>query len=472
MRYFFVILLLSFVLSCKEEANKIDPVLSVSVQGITVKGSEQTSTFEIKSNGSWNIVTTSEWVMFSSLTGTGDAIIKVNFEVNPKRIAREGVIVVSQDNLSERIQLNQEGNPNQPFISDPFVFEMPADESEMRPVTSLELSKEMGIGWNIGNSLDAVGGETHWGNPQISKRLIDSVKHAGFNSVRIPVAWSKFSNERDYIIEDYFMLRVETVVNYVLDNEMYAIINIHWDEGWMQPTYDDEYAVNYRLNAMWKQIASHFRDYDDHLLFAGTNEVLVTGEYGTPLEENYTVQNGFNQNFVTTVRNTGGRNVFRHLIVQGYNTNIDHTINFARIPKDTVEDRLFMEVHYYDPYNFTLNEDSEIHQWGEISEDPQSTENWANEVWVDAQFEKMQTNFINEGVPVILGEYGVIKREEVTDHDIYRKYYLEYVTNSAVEHELVPFYWDNGYDGNYGFALFDRETGDIIEPELIEVIID
>ena len=145
---------------------------------------------------------------------------------------------------------------------------------------------------------------------------------------------------------------------------------------------------------MWRQIAIRFRNYDDHLLFAGANEVMVDGDYSTPKTEYYTVQNSFNQTFVSTVRSTGGRNAYRHLVVQGFNTNIDHTINFFKTPIDVIANRLMVEVHYYDPYNFTLNENTTLIQWGKNATDPSKTETWANEAYADGQFQKMKTKQI------------------------------------------------------------------------------
>lgn len=338
-------------------------------------------------------------------------------------------------------------------------------------LSSVELTQQMGTGWNLGNSLEAIGGETAWGNPPTTPELIDAVKAAGFDNIRIPVAWSVFSDEQNYVIDSDWMARVEEVVNYALDADLYVMMNIHWDGGWMQPTYADQEYVNNRLEVMWTQIAEHFEDYDHRLLFAGTNEVMVEGDYGTPTEEYYTVQNSFNQTFVDTVRATGGDNADRYLVVQGYNTNIDHTVNFVDIPEDPADDRLLMEVHYYDPYNFTLNESSDITQWGAIATDPEVTETWADEPYVDTQFQRMQTDFVDQGIGVILGEYGVISRFNVPDHDTYRRYWNEYITQSALVHGLVPVYWDNGYAGNGGFALFDRHNGAQIEPELIEAIL-
>lgn len=341
---------------------------------------------------------------------------------------------------------------------------------EKNVLTPAELVKDMGIGWNLGNSLEAIGGETKWGNPITTQRLIDSVKAAGFKSVRIPVAWSKFSDPENFIIQESWMKRVEEVVNYVLNNDMYAVLNIHWDEGWMQPTYEKQAYVNDRLSKMWKQIATHFKDYDYHLLFAGTNEVMKEGDWGTPTEEYYTVQNSFNQTFVNTVRQTGGKNVNRILVFQGFNTNIDHAVNFATVPEDIVKERLMMEVHYYDPYNFALNEKSNITQWGKIAKDTSKTDNWGDESYADNQFLKMKANFTDKNIPVIIGEYGAISRTDVEDFEIYREYYIDYITRSIINHGHVPFYWDNGYTGNHAFGLFNRETGMRAYPGLIKAI--
>lgn len=335
----------------------------------------------------------------------------------------------------------------------------------------MQLTQKMGVGWNLGNSLDAIGGETAWGNPVVTQTLINSVKAAGFKTIRIPVAWSQFSDASNFVISTTWGARVEEVVNYALNADMYVIINIHWDNGWMQPTAAQQNYVNNRLKIMWTQIATRFQNYDDRLLFAGTNEVMVDGDYGTPTSEYYTVQNSFNQTFVDTVRATGGKNATRHLVVQGFNTNIDHTVNFAKIPTDSAKNKLLMEVHYYDPYNFTLNDKSNITQWGKNATDSSKTETWANEGYVDTQFQKMKTNFVDKGVGVILGEYGVVSRPDTSGHEAYRIYWNEYISQSAVDHQLVPVYWDNGYTGNAGMGIFNRSTGAQVYPNLIQALV-
>jgi endoglucanase len=349
------------------------------------------------------------------------------------------------------------------------------DSTEMGSLNSVEFASHFGRGWNIGNSLEAIGGETAWGNPMVTQQLIDSVKAAGFNSIRIPVAWSKFSDTTTYAITANWLARVEEVVNFALNDSMYVILNEHWDGGWMQPTYSQQSYVNNRLAAMWRQIAVRFRDYNDHLLFAGSNEVMVDGDYGAPTVEYYTVQNGFNQLFVNTIRSTGGRNAYRYLVVQGFNTNIDYTINYFEMPVDVRNDRLILEVHYYDPYNFTINSNSTVYTWGNAAS---GSEAWANEAYADGQFQKMKTNFVDNHCAVIIGEYGVMARLNLgssdlnATHALYRQYYTKYITHSIVAHGLVPFIWDSGFTGDNSMGLFYRSTGNPAYPEIIEAIID
>ncbi|GGY75873.1 hypothetical protein GCM10007388_05550 [Pseudoduganella plicata] len=348
----------------------------------------------------------------------------------------------------------------------------------MRSLTSMQLSKNMAPGWNLGNSLEAVGGtyvwgstnfnETAWSNPRTTQALIDGIRAAGFKSVRIPVSWKQYADAGDNISPQW-MERVTEVVNYAHNAGLYAMINVHWDGGWLQPTYARQKEANARLTKFWTQIANNFRNHDDTLLFAGTNEVMVDGDYNAPTVEYCDVQKGFNQVFVTAVRNTGGNNARRHLVVQGFNTNIDHATSCnAAMPGDVAAGRLMMEVHYYDPYDFTLDANSGSWKWGQAA----NPSGWANEPYTDAQFQKMKTRFIDQGVPVILGEYAAILRSEYDAAGTHRKYWDQYITRSAFTHGLVPMYWDNGYTDNHQSGLFNRATGAQAFPDVIGTIVN
>ena len=340
----------------------------------------------------------------------------------------------------------------------------------MRDIPATALAKEMAPGWNLGNTLEALPEETSWGNPRPSQELFNAVKAAGFKTVRIPVSWRAHSDS-DGKINPSFLAHVIDVVNYARNAGLYVLLNEHWDGGWQEPVADKQTEVNAKLAVLWTQVATAFKDYDDHLLFAGTNEITVKGNYGPPSAENAAVQNSFNQTFVTTVRATGGNNAKRVLVVQGYNTNIDHTLAAAVLPADPTPNRLMMEVHFYDPYNFTLNEKSHIWQWGALANDPSATETWANEAYVDGQFEKMKTHFADKGVGVILGEYCAVMKAEYQGHERQRVYWDAYVTKSAVKHAIVPVYWDAGGNGNHSCALFDRHSGNQLYPYLTDAII-
>ncbi|MGM9486587.1 glycoside hydrolase family 5 protein [Ideonella sp. YS5] len=340
-----------------------------------------------------------------------------------------------------------------------------ASTGGMRELTSVQLSKEMVPGINLGNTLEAIPNETAWGQPVPTQALMDAYRAAGFKSVRLPIAWSQYADAQ-HRISPQWMAHVKEVVGYARKAGLYVVINVHWDGGWMDhPTYDQQAAINGRLATLWTQIATAFKDQDDHLLFAGTNEVGMPNTSGLPKPEWAAVQNSFNQTFVDTVRATGGHNARRHLVVQGYFTNIDNTVAINTVPKDSVPNRLFMEVHYYDPYNFTLNGDSQVWQWGSIATDASATETWANEPWADSQFQKMKTAFVDQGVGVIVGEYGAYVKRQFPGMAAYRRHWAQVVTRSIVQHGLVPMWWDAG-------ELIDRGTGMQKLPDVIGAIVN
>jgi endoglucanase len=343
--------------------------------------------------------------------------------------------------------------------------------SSMRDLTSLQLSKQMSPAWNLGNSLDAVPAETSWGNPLVNQRLIDAVKAAGFRTLRLPVNWNQYA-DADGNISPAWMARVSEVVGYARKAGLYVVLNTHHEDSWLIPTYAHQASANARLAKLWTQIANHFKDYDDYLLFAGTNEVMVPGDYGLPTAEYQSVQNGFNQVFVDAVRATGGNNARRHLVVQGFNTNIDSTCKGFIKPTDPAANRLFLEVHFYDPYNFAINDKSKIWQWGANAKDPAATEPWANEANVDAQFQKMKTRFVDAGMPVLLGEYAAMRKSEYDPAGTYRTDWARYVTRSAYQHGMVPAWWDPGYGSNHSSGLFDRSNGAQYFPDLVKAIVD
>lgn len=343
--------------------------------------------------------------------------------------------------------------------------ENPNHKKEIADISAMELYEKMIIGWNLGNSLDASGvglsSETAWGNPKSTQELVDLVKEAGFETLRLPITWSGHFDDKTYEIDEEWLERVEEVITYALNNDMYVIINTHHDGGWLKPTTDDEEKMVTQFNTLWTQIAEYFKDYDEHLLFAGMNEFHEG--YGNPTKEYLALTDKLNQNFVTTVRATGGNNAKRILVVQAYNTNATQALKMV-IPTDTAENKLMAEIHYYDPWGFAGEGKGD---WGQTGV---KTDNWGQEDWVYDIFGKIKTKFVDNNIPVVIGEYGAVNNKE--GNDDYRRYYIEYVTKAAKENKLLPVWWDNGYDGSSGeaFSLFDRNNKKKLHEDIHEAI--
>jgi uncharacterized repeat protein (TIGR02543 family) len=338
--------------------------------------------------------------------------------------------------------------------------------------TAPQVASQITIGWNLGNTLEAICSETAWGNPATSQTLINAVKAAGFNAIRIPVSWDCHAAPTGTTtIPADWMARVKQVVDLAISQNMYVVLNIHWDNGWLQdhPTFAFQTAVNAKQQAYWTQIANTFKAYDQHVLFAGTNEVHA--DFGTPTTEHNTVQQSYNQTFVNAVRATGGNNASRTLVVQTYNTNIQHGLNFFNMPTDSIANRLMVEVHYYDPYDFTLNPNGACNYWGAPFPDSGGNCNWAYESYVDTTFGQVRTKWVDQGIPVIIGEYGVGTRPGKNLEA--RAYWNEYINRAASANGIKTFYWDNGAlpTANDGFAIFNRSSGAIVDQALLDAIL-
>ena len=345
------------------------------------------------------------------------------------------------------------------------------------PTLAAVSTADLGKGWNIGNTLESLNNngvphttsqETVYGNPAVNQQLLKAVAAAGFKSVRIPVEWAQYMDSTGNVAP-FWLARVKEVVDMARSAGLYVIINQHKSD-WYNPTAANQVAGNAAYKKLWTQVATYFKDYDNHLLFAGTNEIHA--DYGVPSQENCMVQAGFNQAFVDAVRATGVNNASRTLVFQGYNTDINNTIAVcgAPIPNDTISGRLMMEFHYYDSYNFTLNDQSTIWQWGSIAINPAATEAWDNEAHVDSQFDKAKAAYTDKGIPVIIGEYCAMSKTEYDPTLKYRDYWTKYVTGSAVRHGFAPYYWDTGSFPNHTCGLFNRTTGADFNPSTIAAI--
>lgn len=383
--------------------------------------------------------------------------------------------------------------------------------------TEKDIIADMGPGWNLGNQLESVNTwsgsepiveETAWGNPKVTRNLIAAIRKAGFKTVRIPVSFLTHigSKEDGYPIDKEWLARIKEVVEYVTVNGMYAIINMHGDGystvkgGWLLPYKSDEEQteIKAKYQACWKQIAEYFNDKNDKLIFESMNEVGADAdtENLTEVASYYKNINEYNQIFVDTVRKTGGNNASRWLLIPGLNTNAVLTAEqygFV-IPSDTYrskdipgnEQRIMISVHYYSPWSFCGQEDYSITQYGSEAEDSMHATAASVEDEMEEHFKTLYERFSSKGYPVVIGEYGCVDKSQVKAEDIksgkfsetdadesnnkYRAYYAQALNTLSVRYSCIPLYWDNGYNGAFGTAVFDRNTKEVTQPEILEGI--
>lgn len=340
--------------------------------------------------------------------------------------------------------------------------------------TAQHIASKMKVGWNLGNTLEAIGGETAWGAAYTSQKLIDSSKAAGFNTVRLPVAWFSHSDTVTSVIDKAWIARVKAVVDYCINDSMYVIINAHWDKGWLENRVNsaNKATVNKRQQAYWTQIANYFKDYDEHLLFAGANEPNVADAAGMSVLLSY------HQTFIDAVRATGGNNSSRTLIIQGPSTDIDKTNQLMNtMPTDQIENRLMAEVHYYTPWNFCgMNKDESwgkmFYYWGKgnhSTTDLTRNATWGEESEMDKLLGLMKTKFVDKGIPVIIGEFGAFRKKlsppsDQLLHNASIEYYYRYFTKSAMYKGMITFCWDTPG------GLFDRSKATIIDRDILNAI--
>ncbi len=341
------------------------------------------------------------------------------------------------------------------------------DRGTMNGKTAKELIAEMGAGWNLGNSLDSVGtDETAWGNPVTKKEMIDAVREKGFNTLRVPVTWFTHMDE-NHIVEDAYMERVAEVVDYGIANDMYVILDIHHEtDDWLLPQSESMAEVEPKFTALWSQIAEHFRDYGDKLVFEGMNEPRVKGspkEWSGGTEDGRACVEKLNRIFVDTVRATGGTNSQRLLLVTTY----AHSSNRAALAGLNFDYDEFtaVAVHAYVPYSFTYHsmESYETYTWD-------GHENYA----VDDLFAGLDEYLVSKDIPVIITEYGAVKKElddgsfNTADVCAWAEYYL----GKAYERGIPCVWWDNNYyfTGNEHFGLLNRNLCMWYSPDVADTL--
>lgn len=369
-----------------------------------------------------------------------------------------------------------------------------------------ETVEAMGSGWNLGNTLEAnsngTPSETVWGNPQASSALMKLIKNSGFNTIRIPVSYlSRIGSAPDYKIDAAWLSRVKEVVDMALAENLYVITNIHGDGyhgvtgGWLLCDAQNQTEIKAKFKAVWQQIATTFKDYDEHLIFESMNEVF-DGTYewqnpGVPYPNAgyYQNINDYNQIFVETVRPISLNNAKRWLLIPGWNTDIDLTSEAKgfKIPEDKYVDRstsgkrLMISVHYYAPWDLCGDDTDEgVTRWGDEAWRQNSSKcttygQGANsESTMIGQFDKLKTWFTSQGYPVVVGEYGTVDK---TSYDAENSQYTAYWTKTLCENArrvgAVPVLWDNGHLSTAkGFATINRATNTVGRTYIVQAIND
>ena len=338
---------------------------------------------------------------------------------------------------------------------------------EMRDISSMELVKDMGIGWNLGDTLDVCQAdrdgdgkvnehveegekvdETLWGNPKATRELFAALKEDGIKSVRIPVTW------RDHIdadgnVDREWMDRVHEVVDYAYSQDLYVLLNVHHDGGgdpafgaWIiEGAKNDKENTLKKYRNLWSQIAEEFKDYGDKLVFESMNEV---GFDGISQNGAYDLLNEFNQEFVDLIRSSGGNNAERHLLIAGYWTDIRMTCDSRFKMPDDPAGRCIVSVHYYTPWEFCT---TNVHNtWGTDEEVKQ----------MEDLYGMMKANFVDKGIPVIIGEYAASGNDKASCI-----FFIEKMVKLCSDYGMAPFYWDNG--GQVNRNTYEWRTPDFLE---------
>lgn len=338
-----------------------------------------------------------------------------------------------------------------------------------KDITSIELASKIKVGWNLGNSLDAIGSsglntETAWGNPKTTQSMIDDIKAMGFNAVRIPVSWGQHCDEKGRVDSEW-MKRVKEVVDYAYNNDMYVILNSHHDNGYYRigdcVNNEKRYKNSeQKMTVLWRQIAKEFKNYDERLIFETLNEPRAEGSPkewvgGTPEER--TVVENLNAAIVSAIRATGGNNAYRHIMIPAYAATSNMSVlRTMKIPDD---DRIIISVHAYDPYNFAMNANGSDDF---TDSDRRSLLNF---------FGNLNKYFVSSGRAVIIGECGCINKDNPED----RLEWVDYFIKGAKEYGIPCFWWDNnsrpGQKGSETFGIYNRSKGEWSNEEIAKALV-
>ncbi|PKQ63995.1 hypothetical protein BZG02_07310 [Labilibaculum filiforme] len=356
-------------------------------------------------------------------------------------------------NIPKEAVLNADNIPLSKGIQISFATE----KNSSTNLSGLDFVANMGVGWNLGNTLDSKGNdETVWGNPKASQELINAISAKGFKTLRVPATWQyHIGNAPEYTIEKEWLDRVEEVVNYGLSKDMYVILNIHHDEEWLIPTYTAVDKSKDQLGKVWTQIAERFKDYNNKLIFETLNETRLKGsaeEWNGGSAEGRDCINQFHKTSVNAIRETGSENADRYIMISSYAASSSQAaIDGLVLPSSS---NLIVSIHSYFPYELCLG--SGQTEWGSD----------ADKQALDAEFDKLQQKFISKGIPVVMGEWGTTNHNNTEARIIHASYYA----NGCLKRGICPIWWDNGNTTEFG--IINRQSLEWEFPEIANAVVN
>ena len=338
--------------------------------------------------------------------------------------------------------------------------------------TAIEFVQNITVGWNLGNSLESTCDwisnptpeqfEKAWANPVTTKAMIDKIKDMGFNTVRVPVSWGqKMGPAPDYTVSAEWMNRVNEVVDYVIENDMYCILNVHHDNDWVVPTYAAYDGASYKLTKLWTQISDRFEKYDEHLIFETLNEPRLVGtdlEWSGGNHEARDCINKLNAKAVDAIRQTGENNKLRYIMCPTYAASgSSTTVNDFVVPDD---DRVIVSIHAYSPYFFALANSTVAGSTDKFND--------SDKAGLKSDFQLLYNKFISQGRAVIIGEFGAQNKNNESDRARWAEYYIA----TAKSFGIRCVWWDNNcFEGDgEKFGLLRRSTLEVGYPEILKAL--
>lgn len=460
-------LIILVLLACSESEEKIE--VNIQQTSFSFEKEGGSAILKITSNTDVTVQSTETWCEISTYaSSSGDYQYKVTAKANTLHEKRYAKLVVTAKDFEKQIPVEQAATPETP----------PTPEASKYVVrdnfTTHQLVDEMGLGINLGNTLDAVGDwinpssilnyEQAWGSPIITKEIIEGYAKAGYSSLRIPVSWCNLMS-KDYKIHPDLLDRAETILNWALDCGLVAIINIHHENEWIKKVPTDSEARK-KFTSIWEQICQRFEKYGDHLIFEPMNEIGYD-EIWTPWSGGQTAKakafgyvNELNQLFVDIVRESGGNNAKRHLLVEIYNTGLEYAFDpLTKLPTDPAN-RLAITVHYYTPATFAILGNGEdagwgvgVPSWGTAAEFKELNDN----------MDLLKKNCVDKGIPVVIGEYCASSKNRT--QEVVRLFSVS-VTEAIYSRGMCPMLWDTP-GGQY-----NRQTYQFDDPIFVQQMME